>query len=433
MIEKIRLLGPLLMMLICYNSCGQEKVEVWKVGIDVSEDTISYGPVFGEPAQGVLVVKEDVDLMNLKCCLPKSVTLSFQGGVIKNGTLVGNETKIDCHGACFERVRILGTWDVPEISTSMFKDLDYDNSLKDVVALASPKVKNRIVIEKGNYQVSAANNRDVCIPVCGNTELIIEGTIRLVPNDFENYEIIQVKGNEVEIKGGGTIIGDKHNHTGETGEWGMGIDLKRARNVSISGLTIKDCWGDCIYVGGKSTNVIIENCLLDNGRRQGVSITSADDVTIRECKITNVEGTAPEYAIDVEPNKGNVVDHVTIDRVTVRDCKGGFLVLGNAKDARVGNVSISRCDVSADRKIALKIYKCDTVIIENCKIKQGVGSRVLVCKNVGYVSLKDNKITYNKVMSKIEGLVRKAVGRKEAKVIDLSNCGSTVVEGKGIQ
>ena len=191
----------LLTTLICLFSCNHEQPVAWKAGIEEATDTVSYQQMFGESVHGVLVVKDDVDLKNRKCCLPKGVTLNFQGGVIKNGTLVGDETKIDSYGACFDRVRIQGSWNVPDISTRMFKDMDYDNSLKDVVALASPNVRNKVVIEDGNYQVTALHSNDACLSLGGNTELVVDGVIQMVPNDYEICYVIQAIGDNIAIQG----------------------------------------------------------------------------------------------------------------------------------------------------------------------------------------------------------------------------------------
>ena len=419
-------LALLLATVFCSCSNKSEQTVAWEVGIEVSEDTVSYLQVLGEPVQGLMVVKDDIDLKNRRCCLPKDVTLRFQGGVIKNGTLVGDGTRIENCGICFDRVRILGTWDVPEISTSMFKDLDYDNSLKDVVALASPKIKNRIVIDDGDYQVSAQRAGDVCLPLGGNTGLVINGIIHLTPNDYPGCYVIQAIGEKITIHGNGTIIGDKHTHTGDTGEWGMGISLRNAHYVTINGLTIKDCWGDCIYIDDESTDVKIENCTLDHGRRQGISVVYADGVTIRDCTITNVSGTNPEYAIDVEPDAKKSVDHVTIENVTVRDCKGGFVVYGRANDARVGKVTIRNSKVSADYKITIDADKCDTIVVENCDITQHNTWGCIACKEVGHVEIKDNTLHYDRgVMARLKDWVRPRFGKKRVKVMKIEDCKET--------
>ena len=238
-----------------FLSCGSGNAETPQQEKKVIADTVN-ASILGIVDGDKIIIDKIVDLKGNVCKIPANKILFFKGGIIKNGFLYGNMTKIECKGKAFNRVTIKGSWDVPEISTKLFVDLSYENSQREVVALAHPKVKNRIVIEKGDYKVMVEQKAKVCVPLCSNTDFILKGTIRLTPNNLKSCDIIQAKGENITIKGNGTIIGDKHTHTGTEGEWGMGINLKRAVNATISGLTIKDCWGDCIYVGGNSRNVL---------------------------------------------------------------------------------------------------------------------------------------------------------------------------------
>lgn len=319
---------------------------------------------------GVINIEHTIDLKGKVYVIPPEVILNYKGGRIMNGVLIGNETRIKGKGRIFDRVTIKGTWNVPNISTSMFVSLDYDNSLRDVVALASPNVNNTIVVGKGKYRVSAMKNNDVCIPLCSNTALKLQGIVKLVPNNYKHYNIIKVQGENIRITGNGIVIGDKPSHTGTLGEWGMGIRFHKAVNASVSGLTIKDCWGDCVYVGGKSKNVIIEKCRIDSGRRQGISVTNADSVTIKKCLITNVGGTNPEFAIDVEPNRGDTIDHLIIDDVIVRDCEGGLKAtrsldtINGRTISWIGRVDIKNCDVSANSKYPILLKGCQEATVK---------------------------------------------------------------------
>ena len=78
----------------------------------------------------------------------------------------------------------------------------------------------------------------------------------------------------------------------------------------------------------------------------------ADSVTIKNCKISNVSGTNPQYAIDLEPNANDTVNHILIENVEVVDCEGGFMALSsigrnNVKKKFIGKVQIIKCKVSA--------------------------------------------------------------------------------------
>lgn len=405
-------------------SCGQKEQGNTHVSSDVKIENVGY-TYLGQIKHNRIIINHDVDLKGNVCKIPVGKTLVFEGRVIKNGILIGNMTKIECKGEAFDKVTIKGTWDVPEISTNLFATLDYENSLRDVVALAHPKVKNRIVIEKGDYKVRAEKSSDVCVPICSNTDFILKGTIRLESNDFKHYYIIQAKGENINIEGNGTIIGDKHTHTGTEGEWGMGVNLNKAVNATVTRLTIKDCWGDCIYVGGNSRNVLIENCKLDHGRRQGISVTKANGVTIRNCMITNVGGTAPEYAIDIEPNSKDSVDNILVENVRVKECEGGVAVTrrtpqNGAKTPWIGNVTIKNCDVKCRKKYPVIIKRCEKIEINNCKLAAPDGLPPISIIYSGEAIVHNNSLNYYYDMLDIEtnGL-RELVGKGKKIPIDI--------------
>ena len=360
-----------------------------------ARDTLDISSV-GIVSHGVFSIERDIDLLGKVLVLPEGITLKEKGGCLKNGVIVGNDTKIFSKGALFDHISVEGSWLVPRISTALFKDLSYENALRDVMALTNPAISNRVVLRQGDYVVRAEKNADVCVPVSSNTDLIIDGTVKLLPNDFTNYYIVRAMGENIKISGKGCIVGDKHAHTGNSGEWGMGVDLYDAHHVVLSGLHIRDCWGDCIYVGENSTDVTIENCALDHGRRQGISITKADRVTIRNCEISNVSGTAPEYAIDIEPNGRDTVDNVFIENVEVKNCKGGFTVNGAAKDSNVGSVFIRNCRAYGDGKIAVSLNDCNYALMEKCVITQVDKDKNIACRNVGNLTIKNNTLYLDK-------------------------------------
>lgn len=391
MVFRVLMIITVASILSCDSGNAEIKSNVHEVITDTIDES-SLGIIDGNK----IFIEEDVELKGGVCNLSAGKILVFKGGVIKNGTLNGNMTKIVCKEKMFNKVSVRGSWNVPEISTKQFADLGYENSLRDVVALAHPKVQNRIIIEKGDYIVKAEKDKDVCIPICGNTDIIIKGTIRLVPNDYKSYDIIQAKGENINIKGNGTIIGDKHTHTGTEGEWGMGINLKGAINTTISGLTIKDCWGDCIYVGGNSQNILIDKCKLNHGRRQGISITKAVGVTIKYCTIKNVGGTDPEYAIDIEPNKRDSVDNILIEKVIVKECEGGFLVVrkkqkDGLKTPWIGKVTIRNCQVTCKSKSPVAIKRCEEARIEKCTANVQEGSPAIAVTETEKAVVQNNK------------------------------------------
>ena len=383
----------LLFLLFTIYSCGHGQTSVIKEGLPAPEGTISY-KVLGNLQGDVIIVKDTIDLQNRACSIPEGYMLKIKGGYIKNGTLIGNKTRLNSSKSCFNRVRIHGFWNVPIIKSSLFGDLTYDNALKDVLALSDSMVNNKIYIGEGIYQVTSYKNRESCLSIYSNTEIIIDGVINLTPNGHRCYNVIEVAGKDVSIKGKGTIVGDKETHTGDSGEWGMGINILNSENVTVSGLNIKSCWGDCVYIGGNSKNVTISDCFLDDSRRQGVSITSGDDIVIKNCTITNIKGTSPEYAIDIEPNKNETIGNVVIDGCKIFNCRGGIKTDGRAEGAHIGRVTLKDCVISQITFHApLQFRKTENVIIESCYIDIEKIKFVFRFQDVKQAFVRNNNIT----------------------------------------
>lgn len=343
------------------------------------------------------IINEDIDLQGRTLSLPTNVTLVFKNGQIKNGTIVGNKTKIVSKERSFKNVKLVGNWNVPIINSTWFEDIENENALKNVIALTNPLQQNKVIISKGNYLLNIEKESHSGLTITSNTELIIDGTITLKPNSLKSCNMIGVSGENISISGRGVIIGDKYSHIGTQGEWGMGIRIKNSKNVLIENIVIKECWGDCIYIGQSSENIKINNCNLIDGRRQGISITSANEVYIEQCKISKVRGTSPQYAIDIEPNRGDTVNNVMIKQVEAFDCFGGFLIYGLAKNAHVGKVRIEDSKVEkCDTTYPMRYQKCNSLTVNNCYVDAGKHIAVLF-HEIGIIYAKRNGIkTSNK-------------------------------------
>lgn len=325
------------------------------------------------------VIKCVVDLKQKRLTIPSGCTLEFaSGGQIVSGYLTGNKTRIEGEtNGIFRYTNISGTFDVPEISTRMFEKVTYENALKDVMALANPDVQNTVTIEAlpdGQvYKASTEEGRDI-VHVPSNTDVVLHGTIKMEGSSEESYSIFCVDGAEnVSFSGDGTIIGDRATHTGETGEWGMGINIVGSRNVHVTGLTIRDCWGDCIYVGRsngvESSNVEIDNCLLTGSRRQGISVVACYGAEMHDLDIRDIRGTDPQAAIDVEPNAGDTCSGAWIRNVTVRNCYLGIIgtTPGDAV-SEITDIHIEHCDIESE-VLGLNAENCSLFDVKHTSVK----------------------------------------------------------------
>ena len=323
-------------------------------------------------ANSEIVIDRVIDMEGAIVKIPERVTILFKkGGCLKNGELVGSNTKIiGCNHSIFDNVSISGDWNVRYITTEMFCDLSRVNSLKDVVALASPNVDNVLTIMPGVYKVMVNFEHPKALIVPSNTEVLLNGTVELEPTNIGKYDIIALEGDNIFIHGSGNIIGDKFTHKSEKWEWGMGLSIMNSNNVRVTDIKVEQCWGDCIFIDGNSHNIFISNCTLNHGRRQGVSVISGDNIVIENCLITNVGGTAPQYAIDIEPVEDATVGNVIIRNVTVKDCVGGIMSWGSAKNAKIQDIHIYGCYVEGcknlQKGVPYSFNGTDNLFLEEC-------------------------------------------------------------------
>ena len=80
-----------------------------------------------------------------------------------------------------------------------------------------------------------------------------------------------------------------------------GFLIKKCADVKVSDLEIADTGGDGVYVGGElhapSTNIQLLRVVTLSAYRNGLSITSARDVVVSDCRFLNTSGTAPQAGV----------------------------------------------------------------------------------------------------------------------------------------
>ncbi len=147
---------------------------------------------------------------------------------------------------------------------------------------------------------------------------------------FYNCNNITLYGYEATLK----MNKQEYINLNDGSEWRHAIAISGCNDFSIYGLEILDSGGDGIEISGiyqqpiPSTNIHIKNCKINNNYRQGISITSAENVLIEHCEITNTQGTPPAYGIDIEPD----YEYDALNNIEIRHCKitgneGGGLLL----------------------------------------------------------------------------------------------------------
>ncbi|RKU35661.1 hypothetical protein C6496_15240 [Candidatus Poribacteria bacterium] len=157
----------------------------------------------------------------------------------------------------------------------------------------------------------------------------------------------------------------------EKAEWRMTLAIRGSKNVSVSGLTLEDSGGDGIYVNGSkecsfSEDVLLRDITCDNHYRQGISVISAENLKVENCKFSNTWGTPPCSGVDIEPDKS---------------------------EQRIKNVVFSGCQFIDNAGDGIEIFLAHTtnesddvtMRFENCYIssKHGTGIRVSKIRDDG--------------------------------------------------
>ncbi|GAB5472903.1 MAG: hypothetical protein Mars2KO_10020 [Maribacter sp.] len=136
------------------------------------------------------------------------------------------------------------------------------------------------------------------------------------------------------------------------GEWRHVIRLRGCKNFDISDLTLRDSGGDGIAIGRSkkvwfSKNIRLDNLQCINNKRQGISITSAEDVWVSNSCFADTIGTAPGAGVDIEPN----VPEERIVNVNFNNC-----IFKNNYNVGI-NIGLPKL-LSSSKKVSIRFENC---------------------------------------------------------------------------
>jgi hypothetical protein len=162
-----------------------------------------------------------------------------------------------------------------------------------------------------------------------NTTVVFAKNSKLIssPASTGSYQIIRIHNlNNVKLYYP-NIVGDRNGHIGSTGEWGMGISIRGGGGIEVYNANVSNCWGDGIYLADGVKNVTLNCPYVDNNRRNGISIVSANGVKVTNAVASNTNGSQPMAGIDIEPNRNSdVIDNISVqDPVTYNNKMQGIL------------------------------------------------------------------------------------------------------------
>jgi len=246
----------------------------------------------------------------------------------------------------------------------------------------------------------SAQNSKASLILRSNSTLKFELGAKLITekNNYSSYTTLVARNvTNVNILSP-VLIGDRlsHKYSGNnTHEWGYGLAIyDGSKNINVTSPVIEDMTGDGIYIGREwgsikdnpPRNIQITNAKISKVRRNGITIASADGLTIKNPTITDISDkfntVAPSAAIDIEPEESantekSSIKNVVIDSLTAIRVKSPIQT--NLTDKRTVEVKFTGITNLIDSTSSALIFAYDNtvdtksitggIIIDNLAVK----------------------------------------------------------------
>jgi len=208
--------------------------------------------------------------------------------------------------------------------------------------------------------------------------VVVEGLVGAFINDAEGpFRVDRVRNGS--ITGGATIRMTNIVPNGTEGR--HGIQLYNVDGYTIAGLTLENLQGDGIIVStlssiGISQDVTIQDVVIDDAFRNGISVISVRGLLIDNSVIINTSGTSPQAGIDFEPNLNSqrIVD-VTIRNTIFAGNGNDGILFAVVEDLEpepisvlIDNVTLydnGRFGITLDQDALPNVVIQDTLVINN--------------------------------------------------------------------
>jgi len=231
-----------------------------------------------------------------------------------------------------EYVIDINQWDIPNTRESAEKTTQ---NLQAAIDWAHLEGYSTVILPAGEYLIGQLGNDiyQAGIDIYDNTEFVFDpgAVIEFDTNDKWNYCVLRLKGDNIVVRDG-VIKGDKDSHVftprpsdGKTAhDEGHGICVWSNNRVLIDNMNISQTTGDGALILD-SNDVTFTNNDIHHNRRQGISIVGGVRIEISNNEIHHINGTSPQFGIDIEGN-GRIDKDILIQNNIFHNNRGGDIV-----------------------------------------------------------------------------------------------------------
>lgn len=224
-----------------------------------------------------------------------------------------------------------------------------------------------VIIPSGTYMV----NPLVSVrPVSGSRIYLANAKIKAISSvlgdNKTHFNTVNInKANDVAIVGG-TIEGERNEHRGTLGEGGMGIMIGNSSHVYVKNVTMKDNWGDGLYIVIGATDVHACYDTMIHNRRNNASIVGGDHITLSHDNFINATAEILGAGVDIEPNGSKTyikgVSDVTVsDSISYGNAGDGLAIYGFFNP--VNNITFRNNTVMNSGKMGIRANYAQNVVL----------------------------------------------------------------------
>ena len=246
----------------------------------------------------------------------------------------------------------LDRWD---ISNNRSNPVETTDNIQAAIDWAVSEGFGQICLPAGHYLIGKYGNDiyQAGIELDSNVAFLLDkdAVIEMAPNDKWNYCAISVRNATNVVISGGTLLGDRDNHTytprssdgSIVHDEGHLICIEgESQNVTVENVVLGKANGDGILMVGSPSssleqnlkNITIRRNNFSDNRRQGISLVGSADVLIENNEIHHTNGTSPQFGIDLE-GAGRINRDIIIRDNYFHNNRGGDIVNTDGKNVLV--------------------------------------------------------------------------------------------------